>query len=94
MQMKSIIYAWWATIAFITVAWLSVEPRVFTTSQFLALRNLMVQYSGLLAIVAMSVAMVLSARPRWPETSLNGLDKMYRLHKWLGISALVFTILH
>ena len=94
MAMKPIYFAWCIAILSITIAWLSVEPRVFMTSQFIPLRNLMVQFTGLLAIVAMSVAMILSARPLWPERSLNGLDKMYRLHKWLGISALVFAILH
>lgn len=92
--MKPISYAWWLITAAVTLAWLSVEPQVFTTSQFIPLRNLMVQYSGLMAIVAMSVAVILSARPQWPERWFNGLDKMYRLHKWLGISALVFAILH
>src|SRR3546814_11501553 len=42
----------------------------------------------------MSVAMMLAIRPRWPEHGLGGLDKMYRLHKWLGIAALVTAIAH
>ncbi|VVE62121.1 ferric reductase [Pandoraea captiosa] len=42
----------------------------------------------------MSFAIVLSVRPVWIEARLNGLDKMYRLHKWLGISALVAGIVH
>lgn len=92
--MKQNSCVWWIAIASITLAWLSVEPQVFTTSQIMPLRNLMVQYTGLLAIVVMSLSIILSARPLWPEKSLDGLDKMYRLHKWLGISALVFAILH
>jgi hypothetical protein len=47
-----------------------------------------------IAIGAMSVAMILALRPRWPERWFGGLDKMYRLHKWLGISALVVAIVH
>lgn len=92
--MKQNSYVWWIAIASITLAWLSVEPQVFTTSQIIPLRNLMVQYTGLLAIVVMSLSIIISARPLWPEKWLDGLDKMYRLHKWLGISALVFAILH
>lgn len=42
----------------------------------------------------MSVAMILAARPRWLVPLLSGLDKSYRLHKWLGISALVLSLIH
>lgn len=45
--------------------------------------------AGVIAMTAMSIAMVLAARPRWLEPHLAGMDKMYRLHKWLGITALV-----
>lgn len=38
--------------------------------------------------------MILAMRPRWPERWMGGLDKMYRLHKWLGVTALVVVILH
>jgi predicted ferric reductase len=54
----------------------------------------MMQLSGILAIGCMSVAVILALRPRWPESWLGGLDKMYRLHKWLGITALVVAIVH
>ena len=52
------------------------------------------QFSGFLSIALMSFAMLLSARPRWMEPSLDGLDKMYRLHKWLGIGAIVLGTVH
>jgi predicted ferric reductase len=54
----------------------------------------MVQYSGIISLVAMSVAMFLAARPVWLEKPLDGLDKMYRLHKWLGITALTSAVVH
>jgi hypothetical protein len=44
--------AWWLFYAAVTAAWLMVEPGVFTTTSFIPLRNLMVQYSGLLAIAS------------------------------------------
>jgi len=86
--------AWWIVFGLTSVAWLAVEPGVFKTATFIPFRDLMVQYSGLLAMACMSIAMVLAIRPRWPEKWFGGLDKMYRLHKWLGISALVLTVLH
>src|SRR3546814_10612587 len=69
-------------------------PILFRSSGFFAIRSAAVQYSGALAIACMSVAMMLAIRPRWPEHGLGGLDKMYRLHKWLGIAALVTAIAH
>jgi Predicted ferric reductase len=38
--------------------------------------------------------MWLAVRSVWLESMLGGLDKMYCLHKWLGISALVFAVLY
>ena len=57
-------------------------------------RNLLLQMSGVLAIGFMSVAMILALRPVILETGLDGLDKMYRLHKWLGIGALILALCH
>ena len=54
----------------------------------------MVQYSGVLVMSAMSLAVILAARPGLAERLFGGLDKSYRLHKWLGISALVLSVLH
>ncbi|WP_299365424.1 ferric reductase-like transmembrane domain-containing protein [uncultured Paracoccus sp.] len=49
---------------------------------------------GAAAVVAMSQTLILAARPRLLEPLFGGLDRMYRVHKWLGISALVLMILH
>ncbi len=92
--MKPIIRAWWIIILATTVAWLSAEPDVLAVTGLMPLRNLAVQYSGLLAMAAMSIAMALAARPGWLERRLGGLDKMYRLHKWLGITVLIFAVVH
>ena len=61
---------------------------------YFAFRNVFVQFMGVLAMGTMSAAMILAMRPKWLERRLNGLDKMYRLHKWLGIAGLVFAIIH
>ena len=44
----------------------------------IALRNVWVQYTGVIGISVMSVAMVVATRPRWLESSQVGLDKTYR----------------
>jgi len=50
--------------------------------------------SGYLAINFMSFTMLLATRPRWLEVPLGGLDKMYQLHKWTGILAVIFALSH
>lgn len=79
----------------LAVLWAMAEADAFATAGgFIAWRNLLVQLSGVLGIGAMSVAMILAIRPRWIEDRFDGLDKMYRLHKWLGIAGLVFSVVH
>jgi len=52
------------------------------------------QLSGVLAIGMMSFGMLLSIRPKWLEPTFDGLDKMYRLHKWLGVGGLGVGVVH
>lgn len=74
---------WWAAIG-----------EVPDALNFITVRNYFVQYSGIIAIGVFSVAMVLATRPRWIEPFAGGLDKSYRLHKWLGIGGGVTAIFH
>lgn len=92
--MRTIKYTFWIFLTALTALWILAEPAAFTTKDFFGLRSLMMQYTGVLAVGCMSVAMMLSLRPRWVEPWLGGLDKMYRLHKWLGIGALVLALSH
>lgn len=50
--------------------------------------------SGLLSMAMMSLAMLLAVRPAWLEGRFGGLDRMYRAHKWAGILAVGFAVLH
>jgi predicted ferric reductase len=82
-------------IAALTLLWIAAETAgIAAASGVFPWRVLLLQYSGILAIGTMSAAMLLAVRPGWLEGPLDGLDKMYRLHKWLGISGLSFSILH
>ena len=56
-------------------------------------RRAIVILSGILALWWMSAGIILAARPRWLEQRVGGLDKLYQLHKTLGIGGgiLVFT---
>lgn len=84
----------WGTLVVLTLLWLVAEPTVLRATTFFRLRADMLQWTGILAIGCMSAAMVLALRPLWPQACLGGLDKMYRLHKWLGIGALVAAVIH
>lgn len=92
--MRNIKHAFWGLLLLSSLLWLTAEPTVFQPASFFVLRDAMVQYSGIVAMTAMSVAMILALRPRWPERWLGGLDKMYRLHKWLGVAALIISVTH
>lgn len=74
--------------------WLASAPFGGLGAGVFAWRAPSLQGTGTLAMAAMSVAMLLATRPVALEPWLGGLDKMYRLHKWLGISALVFAVSH
>ncbi|MFM2486220.1 ferric reductase-like transmembrane domain-containing protein [Celerinatantimonas yamalensis] len=53
----------------------------------------MAQSSGVIALALMMLTVVLALRLDWFERRI-GLDKLYRLHKWVGIYAAVFALLH
>lgn len=79
----------------LTGLWLLAEMMAWSApAHFFAWRQVGMQYSGVLGIGVMSAAMVLAVRPVVFEPYLGGLDKMYRLHKWLGISGLVISVSH
>jgi predicted ferric reductase len=91
--MRKLRWIFWGGLALLTLLWRFAEPAL-QAATFPTLSNALIQFTGIVAIGCMSLALLLALRPRWPETWLDGLDKMYRLHKWLGIAALVACILH
>lgn len=65
----------------LTGLWIWAEATALAGAQgVFPWRNLLVQYTGVLGMGVMSVAMLLAVRPAWLEHRLHGLDKMYRLH--------------
>ena len=92
--MRNIIRAFWGGLIGLSILWLAADPGVLGATGIFGWRSFLVQYSGVLSIGCMSIAMILALRPRWPERWFGGLDKMYRLHKWLGIGGLFLAISH
>ena len=79
-----------AFVAFALVviaAWLFSIDVSLLSGNFWSVRGLAVLLTGILAIAFMSAAILLAAKPVQMEGALVGLDKFYRLHKWLGIAA-------
>ncbi|MBS0354698.1 MAG: ferric reductase-like transmembrane domain-containing protein [Proteobacteria bacterium] len=92
--MKRIKLVLGASLLALAGLWLLADTLVPEPFTYFSFRTVFVQFSGVIAIGAMSVGMLLAVRPKWLEPHLDGLDKMYRLHKWLGIAALVAGVLH
>ena len=73
---------------------------LFPAYQLFALPNitdqlaLFSQYLGIAALILMAWGQILSTRVRGIETIFGGLDRVYVLHKWAGILAMVALLLH
>lgn len=80
-----IVLAWGVNVAALDTAAAALPWMVYEQGLYL---------SGLLAIGLMSLAMVLATRPAWLERPLGGMDRIFRVHKWAGILAGVFALLH
>ena len=83
--MRNIKIGFVTLVVALCLLWLSAEG--FPTAdyaQYMTWRGLL-YWSGILAMGAMSVSIILAMRLKFLEPWLGGLDKMYRLHKWLGI---------
>ncbi|WP_205600039.1 ferric reductase-like transmembrane domain-containing protein, partial [Arhodomonas sp. KWT] len=92
--MRAIKLTLWSFLAGLTLLWLLADTLLPEPLNYFSFRHAFVQYTGVLAIGTMSLAMVLATRPARAERRLNGLDKMYRLHRWLGIAALTVAVVH
>jgi predicted ferric reductase len=92
--MKRIKFALVIPFILITSIWLLTNTFLYSPFDYNLFVKSLAQYTGIIAFTAMTLAMILATRPLWLEQRLNGLDKIYRLHKWLGIVALSFSIMH
>jgi predicted ferric reductase len=93
-MMRRIGYSLGGLLLLLLGLWLASMPFAGLPFEVFALRPPFLQGTGTLAIGLMSVAKVLATRPVYFEPWLGGLDRMYRLHKWLGVSALALAVTH
>lgn len=92
--MSRLAWFFWGIVAVATGLWSAADSLWVSPFAYFSFRSVFVQYSGVLTVVLMAVALLLALRLRVFEHWLGGLDKVYRLHKWLGIGALVMAMLH
>ena len=52
------------------------------------------QYLGSTALIAMGISQLLATRSPVLEAVFGGLDRIYVIHKWLGIGAVAAILLH
>ncbi|APY00474.1 ferredoxin reductase family protein [Lacinutrix venerupis] len=92
--MKRIKIAFVIPFVAITIIWLLTNTFIYIPFDSNLFTKSLDQYTGIIAFSAMTFSMLLATRPLWIEKRLGGLDKIYRLHKWLGILAFSFSIMH
>lgn len=92
--MKTVRNSIYVVIAVVSVLWFMSETQLLSSTQFFYWRSALIQYSGVIALGLMSIAMLLALRLPVIERWVNGMDKAYRAHKWLGISGVSLAIVH
>lgn len=92
--MKNIRIILVSSLLIVTGAWFAADSLIPQPFEYFGLRSKANQLSGVIAIACMSLCMLLATRPVWLERLTHGMDKAYKLHKWLGIGALVASLVH
>ena len=76
------------------VLWYTAHPASYFFGSDEAVYRLLAKTCSLVGTAAFAWSLVLSARPRIVEGWFNGLDKMYQVHRWLGVTAFSLLLLH
>ena len=80
----------------IVLLWAVLQPIEILSfsSPFMPMRKALMPLLGALAIGWMGISMLLALRPPWLEHRLGGLDKLFKMHKWSGIGAVLLVVTH
>ncbi|MCY9802356.1 ferric reductase-like transmembrane domain-containing protein [Vibrio scophthalmi] len=74
--------------------WLQAEPTIFSNTNFMQWRSSLIQGTGIIALLLLTLTMLLALRLPWIEKLTAGLDKSYRLHKWVAIWGVILGAAH
>jgi predicted ferric reductase len=78
----------------LTVLWLDADRVWLAGYSFNQTRLSLLNYSGIIAMGVMATSLLFALRSTVTEPYVGGLDKSYRLHKWLGVAGLVMALFH
>ena len=78
----------------LTAFWVTADPVILGRHSFSQLQFPLINYTGIVAMGVISVSLLLALRSVAFEPYVGGLDKSYRLHKWLGVAGLVMAVAH
>ena len=80
----------------IVVCWAALQPSEILTfsAPFMAMRKALTPLLGALALGWMGFSVLLALRPVVLEQSIGGLDKLFRVHKWAGITSVFLVVSH
>ena len=84
----------WLLCFGLTAFWLDADQFWSAGGSFQKIQLSFVNYTGIILMVVMAVSLLLALRSVSVEPYVGGLDKSYRLHKWLGVAGLVMAIAH
>lgn len=92
--MTRILTLFWVLLLGLTALWVAADPVLLGVHPFKDVQQPLIQFTGIIAMGAMSVSLLLALRSVAVEPYVGGLDKSYRLHKWLGVTTLVMALAH
>jgi predicted ferric reductase len=80
----------------IALSWAMLQPMEILSfsAAYMPMRKALTLLTGAFALGWMGFCMLLALRPVWLEHSLGGLDKLFKVHKWAGIGAVLFVVVH
>jgi predicted ferric reductase len=76
------------------IPWLVMKPLELRFSDAFFTLTSIGQISGLLGVTLFSLTLILSARLHFMEEYFGGLDRVYRVHSYLGTIAFLLLLIH
>lgn len=83
-----------ALVVVVICIWLQAEPKLLANETFMQWRSASIQITGIVSVLLLTLTILLALRLPVIENFTRGLDKSYRLHKWVGIYAVIIGAIH
>lgn len=83
-----------ALVLVVTFIWFQAEPSLLDNESFMPWRSALLQLTGIVSVLLLTLTMLLALRLPVLENLTRGLDKSYRLHKWTAIYGVIIGAVH